>query len=445
MINRSLRIALAAASCVGLLASLPTRAQSTVAAGERPVPIERPITVSGRTLLDQQGRPLQIVGDAAWSLIVKLDLESARRYFAYRHAQGFNAVLVNLIEHHFGGPPDVTGAPPFNGAAFRSMNATYFEHARQLVELARRMGFVVFLVPAYTGYECGNQGWCDEMRHLDDATMRAYGRYVGQRFGDLPNVIWVHGGDVDAVRFGLVSRITALAQGIREHSGKQLHTAHCARGLSGLDCYRWLNLDIDSAYGECDTVAQVIRHSYRDSSLPFVLLEARYEGEGEGGSKSCLLRQAYTAWLGGAAGQFYGNGRVWQFNPHWEDVLDTPALRGVLQSRSVLSAAGLLPTVADRGSVIFRGVTYEGDWWRTRTLTGLGGSGMGAYVGSTDPIWVNADGRSAETLVWYDLASAQSLSVPAAQRWLGMRGTRAPYPGDWLLTVGTQPTAPRSQ
>jgi hypothetical protein len=52
-----------------------------------------------RYLVDSRGQPFLIHGDAAWSLLVQLKRDEVDDYLEDRVARGFNALLVNLIEH----------------------------------------------------------------------------------------------------------------------------------------------------------------------------------------------------------------------------------------------------------------------------------------------------------------------------------------------------------
>src|SRR4051812_12796291 len=54
-----------------------------------------------RYLEDAKGRPVLVSGDSAWSLIAQLGRSDAARYFDDRAGRGFNAVIVNLVEHKF--------------------------------------------------------------------------------------------------------------------------------------------------------------------------------------------------------------------------------------------------------------------------------------------------------------------------------------------------------
>jgi hypothetical protein len=63
----------------------------------------RPLFVSpsGRYLIEQNDVPYLLQGDAAWSLIVAADDREVEQYLKNRRDKGFNAVLVELIEHRF--------------------------------------------------------------------------------------------------------------------------------------------------------------------------------------------------------------------------------------------------------------------------------------------------------------------------------------------------------
>lgn len=284
------------------------------------------------TTLTQGGKPLVLNGDAAWSLLVVPSEQEAYEYLRTRQAQGFNAILVNLIEHYVGGPRNYNGDLPFVGAQnFARPNPRYFDHADRIFAEAARLGMIVLLAPAYIGYECGEEGWCDEMRDATDQRLRRYAEYVGVRYRNYNNIIWVHGGDADARRFNVAGKVAAVAQGVRRGGGKQLHTAHCARNFSGSTCYADLQLDFDTAYGSCATTMAAIagmqrRDPYGASiAAPFVYIEGTYENMKE--TPDCIRDQFLLAMLGGAGGHVFGIQPVWDFGPDWKLSLDSPGSR----------------------------------------------------------------------------------------------------------------------
>src|SRR5262249_10155985 len=95
------------------------------------------VSANGRFLVDQKNRPLLVVGDTGWSLIVQLDEAGARRYLDDRQQRGLNATIVNLLEHKFCSSPPQTrsGLRPFRVAGdFSTPNEAYFDYAHRIVE-----------------------------------------------------------------------------------------------------------------------------------------------------------------------------------------------------------------------------------------------------------------------------------------------------------------------
>lgn len=56
-------------------------------------------------------------------------------------------------------------------------------------------------LPFYLGYRSdGSQGWWDELKNPKNDTlkMRTYGEYIGKRYKNYSNIMWVAGGDNNA-------------------------------------------------------------------------------------------------------------------------------------------------------------------------------------------------------------------------------------------------------
>jgi hypothetical protein len=266
--------------------------------------------------VDGRGEPFLVQGDAAWSLIAQLTPGEAETYLARRRSQGFNAVLVNLIEHKFArnAPRNASGDEPFLKAGDLSTpNEAYFARAETIIEMAGRQDMAVFLVPAYLGWGGGDEGWFRELRLNGRAKLRSYGRYVGRRLGRHANIIWVAGGDYTPSWLDRWT-VDALAEGLRESGARQLMTAHCGLGPAARIYGRRPWLDFDNVYTyEPDVFAACADEYRRRPPRPFVLSEAFYEGEHDTTAET-LRRQACAALLAGATGQFFGNNPVWNFD-----------------------------------------------------------------------------------------------------------------------------------
>lgn len=275
-----------------------------------------PLSVSSDRshLLDSQGRPMLIVGDAAWSLMAQLRKEDVELYLEDRKARGFNALLVNLVEHRFSSnpPANAYGERPFvDGAAFEDPNAAYFDHVDWVLRRAESLGFVVFLTPAYLGAGGSAEGWYAEMREAGPERLHKYGLYLGRRFGALKNIMWTLGGDDDPADPSLVS---AIAEGIREVEPGALQTVHPR--WETVTAAAWADaswLDIDTVYTYGDVFEKVTSQKKDQFNLPIIMMESGYENE-RGMTGQTLREAAYGAIMAGAAGYVFGNNPIWHFS-----------------------------------------------------------------------------------------------------------------------------------
>jgi hypothetical protein len=272
---------------------------------------------NGRFLVDQRGEPFLVVGDAGWSMIVQLSEDDAERYLADRQTRGFNSVIVNLLEHKFctHAPNTLAGVAPFEKPGDFSMpNPAYFDFAHKMIEKANRHGIVVWLAPGYLGYKGGDEGWFKEMMAGGEQTVRDYSRFVARRLKDLPNIVWVAGGDF-VPRPEDQWTISRLAEGIAAEDPTHLITAHTSREQPPAALFaeqKWLSLN--AVYTSEPTALNEMWTEYnRSPARPFVLIESTYEVE-HNATPQQIRRQAYWAMLGGGCGQFFGNNPMWHFD-----------------------------------------------------------------------------------------------------------------------------------
>ena len=183
--------------------------------GAGPYPVK--VGPDHRHLVDQSGAPYLVQGDAPWSLISGLTREEEELYLEKRRSQGFNSIIVNLIEHKFRGPVDRYGEGPFTTPGdFSTPNEKYFEHADWVIKKAEEKGFQVLLAPIYLGYIGTDEGWIEEALKNGPEKCRAWGRYVGKRYRDFDNLVWMIGGDRNPGKAREdVDAIVAGIQGIR--------------------------------------------------------------------------------------------------------------------------------------------------------------------------------------------------------------------------------------
>jgi hypothetical protein len=339
---------------------------------------EFPIRVSEdrHYLVDAKGRPFLVVGDSAWSLLTQIDHEDADLYLKDRQAKGFNTLVVNLIEHKFShhAPRNFDGDAPFlESGNFGSPNDRYFDYAASVLENAKSRGFLVFLAPAYGGFSGGDEGWYQDMVTCGEDKLREYGRFLGNRFRDLTNIIWVHGGDFNPPKKSL-SR--AVADGIREVWPQSLHTVHNAPETSGLQYWndQEIPIIIDTLY-TYQPVADKAAALASNKEKPFLLIESRYENERDG-TPLRTRTQAWQAMLSGAAGQVFGNNPIWHFNAPaveprlmtWKSALNSPGTSGISALRDFFVSLPWYNLVPDNRNLIV-GDPGEGHFRATAART----------------------------------------------------------------------------
>jgi hypothetical protein len=246
-------------------------------------------------------------------------------YFDNRQQKGFTAAMIMAtVRYPQFGPANYAGQVPFpKGVSDWSVrNESYWTHIDYMLTQAKNRDILVFLAPAYLGYQCTNEGWCADMIRQTNAAMTDYGTWIGNRYRGYGNVIWLNGGDCNCNDHpGSCDRVTAVANGIRTADPTALMTAHSGRQHSALDDYArpWLN--VNTTYSECTSFATRLRTDYqRANALPFVYIEGRYEFYGtEPASLTCLEGQMLSAFFGGALlGHVYGNNNVFDKKSTWQ-------------------------------------------------------------------------------------------------------------------------------
>jgi hypothetical protein len=291
-----------------------------------------------RHVADESGTPILIQGDAAWSLVVNTTVEDATWYLDQRSAQGFNAILINIIEHLFAtdAPRTLSGEGPFTTPGdFTTPNDAYWAHAELIVDLARQRGIYAILYPAflgypnphYPGYDGQDEGWYDEVVANGPEGCRAYGEYLGRRFSRYSNVIWSIGADrnPEEARAGL----EAMAAGIKATDPETLMTAQMLPEHSAAEHYpdsEWL--DLLSTYSYAIIPRLVERDWFSTPTRPSFLVESAYENE-HNTSQLQLRRAAYWSVLGGGIGNVMGNKPIWMFDPGWKEHVASDGAHGL--------------------------------------------------------------------------------------------------------------------
>jgi hypothetical protein len=476
--------AVATASMADYPASIQkTHAPNTVTAPAYPLQISK----NNRYLVDSKGVPFLMVGDAPQTLIANLSLAEAAGYIENRRSYGINTLWINILCNWQKICRD--DARTFDGVApfevdgdLATPNPLYFKRVDDVVQLAATNGMIVLLDPIETS------GWLGVLQTNGVPKAFAYGQYLGRRYKEFPNIIWMHGNDFQSWRNRADTELVqAVARGIRSADPAHLQTVELDFLTSGsLDDASWAPLiDLDAAYTYFPTYAQVLTEYNRPQFKPVFLVEAAYEFEHlprtDGGSTQNLRRQEYWTMLSGATGQLYGSAATWRLEAGWQARLDSPGVLQLLfmrdllvsrrwydlvpdQTHSILSS-GYGATSYDIGNfaarmghsrnAIIRGFDF------LKRNTGFGSVTTNGYA----PAAATPDGAlaivytpSVRTLVvdiarlqgpvrarWYDPTNGSYLEVAGSpfantgSRDFRPAGNNAAGDGDWVLLLERQP------
>jgi hypothetical protein len=408
------------------------------------------VASTGRYLEDSSGRPFLLHGDSPWGLIAQLSREDVERYLADRRSRGFNVLLVRLLEHKFAdkAPRNWYGDAPFLVEGdFSTPNEAYFEHAEWVLERARSHGFAVLLAPAYLGAGGGNEGWYQTLLANSHDTLRQYGRFLGERFRHLDNIIWTHGGDYNPPERHTV---TLIANAIHEIVPDRLATAHCVRGTAAADFWGdepWLMLN--NVYTREPVFVSSLQQYARPGPMPFFLLEGLYENE-HGMTTARLRAQAYHALLSGAAGHMFGNNPIWHFDGPglypapvtWQEALDGPGSRSMGWLWILFSGLDWWTLAPDRDHHLLVGGLEDGHERAVAAISHDGRLAVG-YVPSERTVEVDLSVlRGPRVAVeWFDptngaRVAAEGSPFPAdAVHGLPTPGPNAAQDPDWVVLI----------
>lgn len=338
------------------------------------------ISANGRYLVKSDGAAFFWMGDTAWELFHRLNREQSTYYLKRRSEQGFTVVqAVALAEFDGLHVPNAYGDLPLKFDDPTQPNEAYFKHVDFIIDKAAEYNISVAFLPTW-GDKVSKSSWGKGPEIFTPGNARIYGQWLGKRYKDKKNIIWIIGGDRNPENEEQKNIWRALAEGIAAGVGgndSALISFHPQPNDLGAGQYfyedAWLDFNMFQN-GHCrDTrVFDKIQASYnRKPVKPVIDGEPIYEDHPVcfrpadlGYSNAYDVRKyAYLDVFAGAFGHTYGCHDIWQFyspyreavngpRTYWQEAMELPGAGQMKYLRRLIESRPMLDRVPDQSLVV---------------------------------------------------------------------------------------------
>lgn len=367
------------------------------------------ISDNQRFLVTSDGKPFFWLGDTAWELFHRLNREEADRYLKNRADKGFTVIqAVALAELDGLNDPNPYGHRPLlendptRPDVKSGPNDDYWDHVDYIVKKAASLNLYIGFLPTWG--DKYNKKWGLGPEVLTPQNAEIYGEWLGKRYKDATNIIWILGGDrpLDSETHKEVNR--ALARGLRKgDGGAHLLTFHPTGGHGSsehLHDDEWLSFNMrqnghvveftgryDKTRADYDRtpVKPVLDGEpiYEDHPVSFKAKELGHSVATD------VRRPLYWDLFTGAFGHTYGHHSVWQMwqpgrkpvnNPlmSWSEALDQPGAAQMQHGRRLIESRPFLTRIPDDSLL----VTHKPDG--VDIPTAIPGAGLKRFVATRD-------------------------------------------------------------
>jgi hypothetical protein len=339
-----------------------------------------------RFLVFEDGTPFYYLGDTGWELFHRLNKDETEKYLENRRAKGFTVIQAVVLAELDGlNTPNAEGNRPLTGNDPLKPNEAYFTHVDWVIKKAQEKGIFIGLLPTW-GDKVDPASWGKGPKIFNEENGYKYGQWIGKRYKEFPNIIWINGGDRDGG--GANTAIwNAIGEGIKSVDRNHLMTFHPMGEHSSSEWFQgssWLDFNMcQTGHGQ-RSYAIYKRIVVKDYNLipvkPCFDGEPRYEDHPVGWNPDILgwfddadIRQAmYWNLFSGGFGHTYGCHPVWQMlapgrepvglaRHNWYDVLDLPGAFDLVHARRLIESRPFLSRVPDQ-SLIFPAYYPETDY-----------------------------------------------------------------------------------
>lgn len=409
-------------------------------------------------LVFDDGTPFFYLGDTGWELFHRLSIGDAEKYLENRRSKGFTVIQAVVLAEFDGlNTPDINGDKPLTNNDLNTPNEAYFRYVDLIIKKAQEKGLFIGLLPTWGDKVDKKWGIGPVIFNKENAS--SYGKWIGNRYKDFQNIIWIMGGDREG---GGENKPVweAMAEGIKSVDKNHLMTFHPGGERSSSEWFqdsKWLDFNMcQTGHGQ-RSYSIYKRIIVRDYDLkpakPCFDGEPRYEDHPVNWTPDVLgwfndadIRQSlYWNLFSGSFGHTYGCHPVWQFlvpgrepiglaRHNWYDVVDLPGASQLIHARRLIESRPFLSRIPDQ-SLIVPAYYPETDF-----VVATRGDGY-AFVyfpsGWSAEINIFKIGAKSINAYWFDPRTGESKSLgnfpgEGTQKFTPPSGGRG---NDWILVL----------
>ena len=420
------------------------------------------VSADGRRLVKEDHTVFFYMADTAWELFHRCSKEESEMYLKDRKTKGFNVIQTVVLAEIDGlNTPNAEGEKPFKNNNQLKPNEAYFKHVDWVINKAEELGMYIAVLPTW-GDKWRKQ-WGDGPVVFDTADKaRDYGKWLGKRYKNQANIIWVMGGDRNPITPEFLKINRAMAEGVKEgDQGKHLMTFHPGGGHSSSEWFHndtWLDFNMLQT-GHSNINPQVYKNVGYDYNLeqvkPCLNGEPQYEDISVGFTDlnqrfvAYDVRQAaYWSVLAGAFGHTYGNNNIWQMwtpksNPvlnariPWYEAIHQPGGLQMGYVRRLFESRPFLKMIPNQGILAD---VYGQNKDEIRAASDSDNSFVIVYTPYGNPIHLKLEKFAAETIngYWYNPREALSQKIEPFANTQQVKSFVPPSSGartDWVLVL----------
>ena len=415
----------------------------------------------------EDGTPFFYLGDTGWELFHRLNKEETEKYLENRRSKGFTVIqAVALAELNGLNTPNAEGNKPLLNNNPLTPNEKYFEHIDWVIKKAEEKGIFIGLLPTWG--DKWNRKWGEGPQIFNPENAKTYGKFIGQRYKNSPNIIWIAGGDRPVETEIQRQIIVAMAEGLREgDGGRHLISFHPTGGNGSSQHFHnepWLDFNMRQNGHSLSYTERyyMTNDDYRiEPSKPVIDAEPIYEDhpinfnpDANGHSTAADVRRPlYWDLFAGAFGHTYGHHSVWQmWNPSrdpvnrplmpWYEAIDQPGAGQMMYGRLLMESRPFLTRIPDNSIIVPDKITSavpgNGSYRYVATRDEAGTYAM-IYVPAGRKFTVRMDAIKGKEILawWFNPRNGEAKEIGKFLN-TGTQTFNTPTPGenlDWILVL----------